>query len=249
MQTQPLGTHSPLVALPFWIAAAGIVASIIGVFLVRTKEMPDKTNMEKQRSLLWSIRTGVFIAAIISAGLVAAEVHILGIGYRVWGCMAIGLLAGIAIGLFTEYATSFTYSPTQGISRSGNYGPATVIIEGLSVGMWSAVPPLIIIVVTIICCLYLAGPYGMSIAAVGMLATLAITLATDAYGPVADNAVRLPCCCISSWLTFSCSVVHRAALRRCRTRTRMCASAPTRLTRSATRPQRRARASPSARRC
>lgn len=184
-----LGEHSPLVALPFWIHAAGIVSSMIGVFLVRTKEL-DKSvsNMDKQRSLLWSIRTGVFIAAGLSAGLSAAVVYFLGISYRVWGCMAIGLAAGISIGLLTELATSFTYFPTQGIAKAGRTGPATVIIEGLAVGMWSAVPPLMIIVVTIICCLYLAGPYGMSIAAVGMLATLGITLATDAYGPVADNA-------------------------------------------------------------
>eukprot|EP00698_Gefionella_okellyi_P020998 TRINITY_DN668_c0_g1_i2.p1 TRINITY_DN668_c0_g1~~TRINITY_DN668_c0_g1_i2.p1 ORF type:complete len:805 (-),score=241.39 TRINITY_DN668_c0_g1_i2:137-2551(-) len=187
--TSPAGFASPLVALPFWVAAVGILASIIGIMCVRLPaERKDVAPRDQQGALLWAIRIGIFIAAIIVAGVTVACVVVLGITMRVWGCIVIGLVGGIAIGLFTEFATSFHYAPTKGIARAGLTGPATVIIEGLSVGMWSAVPPLLIITVIIICCLYLAGPYGMAIAAVGMLSTLGVTLATDAYGPVADNA-------------------------------------------------------------
>jgi len=183
------GFASPLIALPFWVAAAGIVSSLIGIAVVRLpKDDPSIKPSDQQGALLWAMRIGIFVAAVFVAGLSVVCVIVLQITLRVWGCVLIGLTGGIAIGLLTEYATSFHYAPTRNITRAGLTGPATVIIEGLSVGMWSAVPPLLIITVIIICCLYLAGPYGMAIAAVGMLSTLGVTLATDAYGPVADNA-------------------------------------------------------------
>jgi inorganic pyrophosphatase len=109
-------------------------------------------------------------------------------GWRVFSCICIGLFAGVLIGQVTEYFTSYSYYPTQSITDAGVTGPATVIIQGLGVGMISTLFPTIIIVATILGCNGLASEYGISMAAVGMLSTLGVTLATDAYGPVADNA-------------------------------------------------------------
>merc|ERR1719498_1501783 len=109
-------------------------------------------------------------------------------GWKLYGCIIIGLVAGMAIGKVTEYFTSFDYGPVISIKDRATTGPATVVIQGLGVGMISCVPPTVILVIAIIGCNALAAAYGVSIAAVGMLATLGVTLATDAYGPVADNA-------------------------------------------------------------
>ena len=109
-------------------------------------------------------------------------------GWKIYGCICIGLLAGVLIGQVTEYFTSYSYWPTKSITEAGVTGPATVIIQGLGVGMISCVFPVIIIVATILGCNSLSGDYGIAMAAVGMLSTLGITLATDAYGPIADNA-------------------------------------------------------------
>jgi len=109
-------------------------------------------------------------------------------GQKILGCIVLGLIAGVLIGQVTEYFTSYSYWPTQSIVKSGATGPGTVIIQGLGVGMISTVLPTIILVASIIACEALAGEYGIAIAAVGMLSTLGITLATDAYGPIADNA-------------------------------------------------------------
>ncbi len=182
---------SGLAVLPFVIAAVGIAASIVGTFIVRTGET---TSIG---SLLWSLRRGIFaagaLALIGSFGAIYWMLEING-GYgiekvwQLWGAVAVGLGAGVIIGVSTEYYTSYEYRPTKGIAGRSATGPATVIISGFATGMLSTVIPLIVIAAAVIGAHQLAGLYGIAIAAVGMLSTLGITLATDAYGPVADNA-------------------------------------------------------------
>ena len=186
-----IDAESGLAVLPFVIAAVGIAASIIGTFIVRTGET---TSIG---SLLWSLRRGIFaagaLALIGSFGAIYWMLEING-GYGVekvlqlWGAVAVGLGAGVIIGVSTEYYTSYEYRPTKGIAGRSATGPATVIISGFATGMLSTVIPLIVIAAAVIGAHQLAGLYGIAIAAVGMLSTLGITLATDAYGPVADNA-------------------------------------------------------------
>lgn len=186
-----IGAESSLAVVPFLIAAVGIAASILGTFIVRTGET---TNIG---SLLWSLRRGIFAAGILALigsfgaiyWLFEADPN-LGIDnvWQVWGAVAVGLGAGVIIGISTEYYTSYEYGPTKGISARSTTGPATVIISGFATGMLSTVIPLIVIAAAVIGAHELAGLYGIAIAAVGMLSTLGITLATDAYGPVADNA-------------------------------------------------------------
>ena len=106
----------------------------------------------------------------------------------VMDCIVIGLVAGVLIGQVTEYFTSYAYWPTQSITAAGSTGPATVIIQGLGIGMISTIFPVLIIVATILACNALSGQYGIAMSAVGMLSTLGLTLATDCYGPIADNA-------------------------------------------------------------
>lgn len=108
--------------------------------------------------------------------------------WKLWGCVNIGLVAGESIGLFTEYTTSFVHKPTKSIAKKSRVGPAGVIIQGLAIGMLSTAPPVFVICVATLSCYALGGNYGIGIAAVGMLSTLGITLSTDAFGPVADNA-------------------------------------------------------------
>jgi K(+)-stimulated pyrophosphate-energized sodium pump len=180
------------VALPFALAAIGVFASIIGTFFVRTGEKAE------QRALLAALRRGTYISAILVA-IAAYPIVNYTLGFAhigVYFSILIGLLAGIAIGAITEYYTSDTYKPTQNLSGTSATGPATVIIGGLSLGMVSTVFPVIIICISVLGSYYLAGGagsfnlglYGVGVSAVGMLSTLGITLATDAYGPVADNA-------------------------------------------------------------
>lgn len=109
-------------------------------------------------------------------------------GWRMFGCIVVGLVAGMLIGQITEFCTSYSYHPTRSIAQAGTTGPATVIIQGMGIGMISTVGPVIVLVSTILACNALSGQYGVSLAAVGMLSTLGVTLATDAYGPIADNA-------------------------------------------------------------
>jgi len=185
--------------LPLAIAVVGVVCSLIGTFLIRTKEEAT------QRSLLATLRKGTYTAAVLAA-IAAAPItyYILG-NMGVYVAILAGLVAGCAIGYFTEYYTSDTYKPTQTLADSTETGAATTIIGGISLGMKSTAAPIIIIGIAIIVSFVAAGGslstnaanyadlfshglYGIGIAAVGMLSTLGITLATDAYGPVADNA-------------------------------------------------------------
>ena len=185
--------------LPLVIAVVGVICSVLGSFLIRTKE--DAT----QKSLLATLRKGTYTAAVLAA-IIAAPVTYYIMGS--WGpyiAILAGLVAGCAIGYFTEYYTSDTYKPTQNLADSTETGAATTIIGGISLGMLSTAAPIIIIGIAIIVSflaaggslttggadyelLFSKGLYGIGIAAVGMLSTLGITLATDAYGPVADNA-------------------------------------------------------------
>ena len=177
-------------ALPVLLAVAGIICSIIGSFLVKTKE--DAT----QASLLRSLRTGTYTAAVLSA-IVAIPLVMITVGNMgVYVAILCGLVGGCAIGYFTEYYTSDTYKPTQKLADASETGSATIIIGGLSLGMKSTMASILIVAAAVIISFYAAGGnsdfnmglYGIGIAAVGMLSTLGITLATDAYGPVADNA-------------------------------------------------------------
>jgi K(+)-stimulated pyrophosphate-energized sodium pump len=185
------------VACPLYLSAGGILCSVIGSALVSTKE---QSSGDIQNTLLWAIRKGIFSAAGANVLLGALVIFLLfdplTQAWALFLCFAIGLGAGILIGLATEYCTSFAYRPTQAIAEAGLTGPAPVIIKGLSIGMMSTVAPVAIIIISIMLTVvlgeYAGGPqsgvYGIAISAVGMLSTLGVTLATDAYGPVADNA-------------------------------------------------------------
>ena len=168
--------------LPLMLAGAGIVAAILGTFVVRSGEQADFGQ------LLWALRRGIFAAAILLG--VFALVIILSLDMEIEWFWAIvtGLVAGIIIGLSTEYYTSYEYKPTQGVAETSQTGAATVMISGIATGMVSTVIPLFAVGLTIIIAFELAGFYGVALAGVGLLSTLGITLATDAYGPVADNA-------------------------------------------------------------
>jgi K(+)-stimulated pyrophosphate-energized sodium pump len=173
---------SKLFALPLWLSAIGIVASIIGSFLVRTGE---DANMSK---LLWALRYGIFGAGAIFLGGTAAAIVMMGLPFKLFWVVVIGLVSGQVIATATEYFTSYEYKPVQWIAKSALTGPASVIIAGIAVGMMSTVIPTLSVCAGIWFSYELAGLYGVALAGVGMLATLGITLATDAYGPVADNA-------------------------------------------------------------
>ena len=191
--------------LPVALAVCGIVCSLIGSFLIKTKE--DATQM----SLLKSLRTGTYTAAALSAVLALPLSYlILGPEQHCWGvyvAILCGLIGGCAIGYFTEYYPSDTYKPTQELAAASETGSATIIIGGISLGLKSTMASILIVSVAILLSYFCAGGtttiidasgaftaefnqglYGIGIAAVGMLSTLGITLATDAYGPVADNA-------------------------------------------------------------
>jgi len=181
-----------LIAVPFWIAGFGMICANLGIFFVRFgKDQGD--DHELQAKLLNVIRNATAATGLLAAGLALVACHVLldintEICWKVFGCNVIGLVAGFCIGQFTEYVTSFEFKPTKTIAKKSKFGPAGVIIQGLGIGMLSTVVPVVILVITILACEELAGTYGVGIAAVGMLSTLGITLATDAFGPVADNA-------------------------------------------------------------
>ena len=169
--------------LPLLLAAAGILAAILGTFVVRTGERADFGQ------LLWALRRGIFASAILVAIFALIIVLVMdSLELKLFWIILVGLVAGIVIGLSTEYYTSYDYGPVKQIAESTQTGAATVIISGIAIGMVSTIIPLIAIGVTILVAFELAGFYGVALAGVGLLSTLGITLATDAYGPVADNA-------------------------------------------------------------
>lgn len=182
------------VIAPMLIAAVGIILSIIGIFSVRTKEDA------KMKDLLGSLALGTNLSSLLIVGATFLILWLLGLDNWLYISFAvvIGLIVGIVIGQSTEYYTSQSYRPTKRLSESGKTGPATVIISGIGLGMVSTAIPVVAVVAGIILSYWFAsgfdfsnvamGLYGIGIAAVGMLSTLGITLATDAYGPIADNA-------------------------------------------------------------
>ncbi len=180
------------ITIPLVMAAVGVIASMVGTFFVRSGEKAE------QDELLLALRKGVFTSAILIAISSYFVIRfVLGQEFTgVYWAVLSGLVAGIIMGISTEYFTSNKYPPTRSIAKSAVTGPATVIISGLSVGMLSTVVPVVVVSAAVLASFYFSGGardfnlglYGVGISAVGMLSTLGITLATDAYGPVADNA-------------------------------------------------------------
>ena len=180
-------------ALPMLIAAIGVICSVVGTFLVRTKENAD------QKQLLRALSRGTnFAAVVIAAVSLPLVYYVLGKDHwRIYFAILAGLIAGVLIGRSTEYYTSDSYKPTKDLAATSETGTATIVIGGLSLGMLSTLIPIVIVAVCVLTAFFVSGGsvehpspglYGIALAAVGMLSTLGITLATDAYGPVADNA-------------------------------------------------------------
>lgn len=199
LATAALGAALPLTAgvdqtqavvAPMIVAAVGIVLSILGIFMVRTKESAT------QKNLLNALLLGTGGSSVLILAAAAGLAWVDWISWGVFGSVVVGLTAGVIIGQGTEYFTSDEYKPTKGIAKQGQQGPATIIIDGVAVGMYSTWIPVVTIVLGIIGSFGFAGGfenfslgvYGIGFAAVGMLSTLGITLATDAFGPIADNA-------------------------------------------------------------
>lgn len=184
------GEQEKYIIAPMIVAAVGIIISIFGIFLVRTKESATQKNL--LNALLIGTGGSSFLILIVVAFLAYLD----WISWGIFGSVVAGLMAGVIIGQGTEYFTSDEYKPTKGIARQAQQGPATTIIDGIAVGMFSTWIPVTTIVLGILAAYGFAGGfqnfalgvYGIGFAAVGMLSTLGITLATDAFGPIADNA-------------------------------------------------------------
>ena len=178
-----LGIRETLMSLPLVLASLGLFCSIIGILIIKilaSKKGSDETNIAN------SLRGGTFAAAISFIVLAYYVIVLLGVSANAWYAVLSGTVGGIIIGLVTEYYTGG--APVRKIAEQGQTGSATVITTGLSIGLQSVVVPILTLVVIIFLSNYFAGLYGVGIAAVGMLATVGITMAIDAYGPIADNA-------------------------------------------------------------
>lgn len=181
---EEIGTSLSIAAqvFPLLISGLGILIGIASTYLVQTKENATAND------LLWSLRKGTYSASIIMGIAVIIVSNALGLGSGAIIATLSGLIGGVLIGYFTEYFTAATYGPTQKLAQSAEGGAGIVIIRGLALGMLSTVPLVIIVIGISLISVAAMGLYGVAISAVGMLSTLGITLATDAYGPVADNA-------------------------------------------------------------
>ena len=177
LSNSELGVQNSLMFLPLALSSAGILCSLAGIILVR---------IFTKKSAAVALRVGTVSASVIFIAAAAAVVSWVGVDLRVWGAVLVGAAGGIVIGIVTDYYTSG--KPVRKIAKGGETGPATVMIIGLAVGMQSVVVPLLTLCTIIYVASMLAGLYGVGIAAVGMLATVGMTMAIDAYGPVADNA-------------------------------------------------------------
>ncbi len=182
LAADPDGWKADQAVLPLMLAGAGIVAAILGTFVVRSSERAEFGQ------LLWALRKGIFASAILIGVFALVIILAMDMEFDWFWAILVGLAAGLIIGLSTEYYTSYEYRPVQRIAETTQTGAATVMISGLATGMLSTVIPLVAVGITILISFELAGFYGVALAGVGLLSTLGITLATDAYGPVADNA-------------------------------------------------------------
>ena len=168
--------------LPMIVAAGGIIASIIGIFMVR---VGVKTEM---KGLLNALRLGTYSASVLVVAFTAIAIWLMGVDWGVFWAILVGLAAGVLIGESTNYFTSYVYKPTLRVSESAQTGGATLITSGFANGLMSTLPPILFVVIAIVVAYNLADVYGVAIAGIGMLSTLGIQDATDAYGPIADNA-------------------------------------------------------------
>ena len=183
-------TQINLLMAPMALAGLGIIVSIIGVFVVRTKEGAS------MKQLMGALNRGIYLSSVLVIAATGLVIWWLGLPWAIFGSVVAGLVAGIVIGWATERYTSADFGPTRGIAEQTKTGPATVIIDGIATGMLSTWIPILAVGAAIIVAFALPGGfsditlglYGVGIAAVGMLSTLGITLASDAYGPIADNA-------------------------------------------------------------